>query len=165
MFVRNATPRRNRIRSRLAVLGCAAALLASARIASAQARADFNGDGFDDLAIGVPFENILLGAPPQVADAGVVHVLYGTASGLDDVGSQYWHQDVPGVLDDVEEGDQFGRTLAAGDFDGDGYGDLAIGAAFEDIGSLASAGVVHVLYGTLLGWALLGFAVGRRGRR
>ena len=33
------------------------------------------------------------------------------------------------------------------DFDGDGNGDLAIGAPYDDVAGIAGAGVVHVLYG------------------
>jgi hypothetical protein len=44
-------------------------------------------------------------------------------------------------------GDWFGQTLAAGDFNGDGYADLAISVAYEDSGAIDS-GTVHVLYST-----------------
>ena len=42
---------------------------------------------------------------------------------------------------------RFGHTAAAGDFDGDGFDDLAVGhrATVEEI---AGAGVVHVFYGS-----------------
>ena len=33
------------------------------------------------------------------------------------------------------------------DFDGDGYGDVAVGTPAEAVGSTTSAGVVNVLYG------------------
>jgi FG-GAP repeat len=36
---------------------------------------DFNGDGIDDLAIGVPEENI---ETVPANDAGIVQILYGT---------------------------------------------------------------------------------------
>ena len=39
-------------------------------------------------------------------------------------------------------------TLAAGDFNNDGRDDLAIGSPGEDIGNLADAGAVSVIYGT-----------------
>src|SRR5438445_11012044 len=38
--------------------------------------ADFNGDGYGDLAVGVPFETVA-----GAADAGAVDVLYGSGSG------------------------------------------------------------------------------------
>ena len=51
-------------------------------------------------------------------------------------------------------GDSFGDALAAGDFDGDGAADLAIGAPGENVGHVA--GVVHVLYGSGAGLAAAG---------
>jgi hypothetical protein len=103
----------------------------------------FDGNGLDDLAVGVPFEDIRAGE----ADAGAVQVLYSLApDGLSASGDQLWYQDVSGVLDSSEPNDQFGRALAAGDFNGDGRVDLAIGVPFEDVGALNSAGAVHVLY-------------------
>src|SRR6185503_7636517 len=38
--------------------------------------------------------------------------------------------------------------LTSGDYDGDGYGDLAIGAATEDYGAYSENGVVHVIFGS-----------------
>ena len=64
---------------------------------------DFDGDGFDDLAIGVPGEDI--GA---VVDAGAVNVLYGSGSRLTASGDQLWHQGVAGVVGGAEAGDLFG---------------------------------------------------------
>jgi hypothetical protein len=43
----------------------------------------------------------------------------------------------------------FGTSLTVGDFDGDGYGDLAIGAPFENDFGLTDIGAVAVLYGSL----------------
>ena len=109
-------------------------------------RGDFNGDGIGDLAVGAPGEDI--GAS---TDAGVVHVMNGSAAGLTAAGSQYWNQNSAGIADAVEPGDGFGSTLSAGDFNGDGRDDLAIGAGSEDIGATVDAGVVHVLYGSPAG--------------
>ena len=49
-----------------------------------------------------------------------------------------------------------GGALAAGDFNNSGHADLAVGAAGEDIGSVADAGAVNVLYGTAGGLATAG---------
>jgi hypothetical protein len=104
---------------------------------------DFNGDGRDDLAIGAPRESI--GA---VDEGGLVHVLYGTDSGLTATGDQTWNQDSPGINDIAEQEDQFGASLAAGDFNNDGRDDLAVGAPFESVSGVGGAGKVHIIYGT-----------------
>jgi hypothetical protein len=101
---------------------------------------DFDGDGFDDLAIGVFDENV-----GGVAEAGAVNVLLGSAGGLTAAGSQIWHQNSPGVPGVAESGDQFGYALAAGDFDGDGFDDLAVGMRFE---GESATGAVYVLSGS-----------------
>ncbi|KAB2959602.1 MAG: hypothetical protein F9K16_12375 [Thermoanaerobaculia bacterium] len=107
---------------------------------------DFDHDGFADLAIGVPFEDA--GA---TADVGVVHVFYGSATGLLNEGSQTWRAGAGGVLGTPAAGDRFGWSLAAGDFDGDDFDDLAIGAPQRDVGAENNAGQVHVLYGSAAG--------------
>ena len=45
----------------------------------------------------------------------------------------------------------FGAALAAGDFDGDGRDDLAVGVPGESVGAVDDAGAVNVLYGTASG--------------
>ncbi len=111
----------------------------------AVATGDFNGDGYDDLAVGVPFEDI-----EGKRDAGVVQVIYGSADGLRAAGSQVWYQGV-GIEGAAEVDDRFGQALAAGDFNGDGFDDLAIGTPFERIGSAYAAGAVQVIYGSRFG--------------
>jgi FG-GAP repeat len=107
---------------------------------------DFNSDGFADLAIGVPFESL-----GTIREPGAVNVLYGTPTGLTGSGSQTFTQNTPGVGSTAELGDLFGFALAAADFDGDGFADLAVGVQFESLGTLDAVGAVNVLYGTAAG--------------
>ncbi len=52
---------------------------------------DFDGDGYADLAVGAPGENV-----GGKRDAGAVHVLYGSASGPT-ARDQVWHQNRKGI--------------------------------------------------------------------
>jgi hypothetical protein len=119
---------------------------ASTLVANSISAGDFNGDGIDDAAIGVPGEDI--GARRL---AGAVNVLYGRGGGLTATGNQLFSQDTPGVEGSSEVGDLFGAATAAGDFNGDGRDDLAIGAPGEKVGAVVEAGVVNVLYGRSTG--------------
>lgn len=107
---------------------------------------DFNGDGFADVAIGDPGETV-----GSVSHAGAVNVLYGSAGGVATTGNQFWNQGSPNVPDTAETGDAFGFAVAAGDFNADGFGDLAVGVPDEDLGGHADAGMVQVLVGSQRG--------------
>ncbi len=48
------------------------------------------------------------GQASLVDEAGVVHVIYGSGSGLTDLDNQLWHQDVASVRNVVELADHFG---------------------------------------------------------
>ncbi|TAH36874.1 MAG: hypothetical protein EYC70_07760 [Planctomycetota bacterium] len=110
----------------------------------ALAHGDFDGNGYDDLAIGANLEDL------AATNCGAVHVLYGGPNGLASLNNEFWHQDSSGVLDSCESWDQFGAELSAGDFNGDGYADLAIGVIYEDLGRtpVTDCGAVAVLYGS-----------------
>ncbi len=110
------------------------------------ATGDFNNDGYDDLAISVGYESL-----GSRAAAGAVHVLYGSRSGITSNNSQIWTQDSPGIKGSSNAYDVFGSALAAGDFDGDGFDDLAIGVPYDSVNSLDDAGAVNVLYGSRSG--------------
>ena len=116
------------------------------RFGAALTVADFDGDGFGDLAIGVIGEGV-----DGVANAGAVQLLYGSAAGLMPKHMQIWHQNDEGIEGATETDDHFGAALTAADFDGDGFGDLAIGVIGEDVDGVANAGVVQLLYGSAAG--------------
>jgi hypothetical protein len=114
-----------------------------APFASALAAGDFNDDGRDDLAVGTPRNHAA-----DRSNAGVVTILHGSSGGFSLVDAQDWSQGSAGIKGDPEPGDEFGRSLAAGDFNGDGADDLAVGVPSEDVGAaLWFAGAVNVLYG------------------
>lgn len=112
---------------------------------------NFNGDGFDDLAVGIPGETV-----GGDADTGAVHIFYGSASGLLLTGDQIFHQGTEGIADTAEPGDHFGHALASADFDADGFDDLAISAPDDDVGEIVDAGVVWVLFGGAAGLSASG---------
>jgi hypothetical protein len=117
----------------------------------ALAAGDFNGDGFADLAVGAYGDNNL-GIVDSDWARGAVNVIYGSAGGLTAAGDQYWTQDSTGIIGSAEVADFFGWALAVGDFDGDGFADLAVGAPGEN----SRRGVVSVIYGSTRGLAAAG---------
>lgn len=118
---------------------------------TAVASGDFDGDGFADLAIGAP-----LGAPQGSTSAtGSVHVLYGNQDGVS-AKDQLWTRDSPGIVGFGELFIEFGATLAVGDFNGDHYSDLAIGAPRDDQNGFTWGGSVSVIMGSSSGLAAAG---------
>src|SRR6266511_3923630 len=114
-------------------------------------RADFDNDGFVDLAVGTPSEDV-----GTTVNAGAVTVLYGSAAGLTGAGSQQFTQDTPGIVGAAETDDGFGEALATGDFNNNGVDDLAVGAPSEDVGAAVNGGSVNVLYGSAAGLSATG---------
>ncbi|KXK59299.1 hypothetical protein AWW66_25035 [Micromonospora rosaria] len=104
---------------------------------------DFNGDGYDDLAVGASGEV----DTRNRTRGGAVWVVPGSRTGLVVNAAQRYSQSTSGVPGDSENSDQFGAALAAGDLNGDGRDDLAVGAPREAIGTKQDAGAVTVLFG------------------
>jgi hypothetical protein len=67
-----------------------AAYNSAAAPAAGSRQADFNHDGFADLVVGVPFEDI-----GSISDAGAVNVLYGSAAGPTGVNDQQFCRERP----------------------------------------------------------------------
>jgi hypothetical protein len=120
---------------------------AAPRIAPA-APFDLDGDGYGDLATGVP-----LATADHHYGAGAVSVLYGSRRGVSAAGNRLVSQSTAGVVGGSESLDQFGTSVASGDFDADGFADLAVGAIGEDRPSDGTKpfGAVTVLPGSEAG--------------
>lgn len=111
----------------------------------AVALADFDGDGYDDLAVGAPDEGV-----SGMANACAVTIMYRTSAGLTTENSKAFSQ-AGKVGGSLEPGDGFGSALAVGDFNGDGFADLAIGSPRETVNGNANAGAVTIMFGTSAG--------------
>jgi hypothetical protein len=123
---------------------------------SSLSAADFNGDGKDDLAIGVPYEDVVT-TTGTIVDTGAVNVIYGSANGLSATSTpdQFLLQGIAGINDIAEDSDYFGYSLSGSDFNGDRKDDIAIGVPAEDLvtatGTIVDTGAVNVLYGSANG--------------
>jgi FG-GAP repeat protein/BACON domain-containing protein len=106
-------------------------------VAVSLAAADFNGDGFADLAVG----------DPAAGTAGAAYVIKGKTRAM--FSSLMPISAADTVFTGVDAGDAAGTTVEAADFDGDGTSDLIVAAPAADGpgNTRASAGEVYVLFG------------------
>ncbi len=97
---------------------------------SVSSAGDVNGDGYDDILVGAPFND------QGGTDAGALYVFLG-GPGLDTVADR--------TLTGRLAGDELGYSAAvAGDVNGDGRADLVGGAPYDDAGG-GNAGRAYVL--------------------
>lgn len=98
---------------------------------------DVNGDGFADIAIGAYYFD------GGLSNEGAVYIHHGNASGVNTVADK--------VIEGEQLEAQFGWAVAsAGDVNGDGYGDLIVGARYFDNGN-ANEGAAFVYQGSSIG--------------
>ncbi len=112
--------------------------VAGARIGSAVSTAgDVNGDGYSDLIVGAPVWN-----GGQMAE-GRVFVFHGSEIGLSLTQDWVFESNIPNAL--------FGASVcAAGDVNGDGFGDVVVGAPGLTNGE-TNEGRVYVFHGSSAG--------------
>ncbi|MGW1672427.1 FG-GAP and VCBS repeat-containing protein [Streptomyces sp. NPDC002324] len=129
--------------------------LAGSAAAATTARFDFNGDGYADIAVGMPDATV-----NGKAKAGYVSVIYGGAQ------SPYQSTGVisqaeTGIPGTPEAGDRFGSSVAPVDVNGDGVFELVVGASGESLTSdqLEDEGTITVLDGSE--WNIKGTTVAR----
>ncbi|MEV6192853.1 FG-GAP and VCBS repeat-containing protein [Streptomyces sp. NPDC051920] len=102
--------------------------------------ADFNKDGYGDIAVGTSLYS---------QHKGRVSVWYGSSAGPSR--NTRLSQSTSGVAGTPENYDEFGSSISAGDVNGDGYADLAVGVPGEEIDGKDYAGAVHVFKGRASG--------------
>ena len=106
---------------------------------------DFNGDGFPELATSADY--VTVGGH---SGAGAVYLLSGSKTGLS-LKPQVVTETSGGLIDPSDRGELFGFALASGDFDRDGFADLAVGQVGVDTGDASDTGKVTILYGSTRG--------------
>ena len=114
-------------------------------VGSAIAYGDIDGDGLTDVVVGAPDEGV-----SGNSDSGAIHVICGRTAGVEGRSSMTLSQ-AGSVAGAAETNDNWGGAVAVGDFDGDGYDDIAVGAPGETLSGAQSAGAVTILYGTPAG--------------
>jgi glycosylphosphatidylinositol phospholipase D len=109
---------------------------------------DVNGDGIDDLLIGAPF-----GSPDGRSGAGESYVVFGTAAGFPAIFELSALDGTNGVvLNGVNPDDRSGGAVSrGGDVNGDGIGDVIVGARLADPDGKVDAGEGYVVFGSASG--------------
>jgi hypothetical protein len=121
------------------ITGAAAGNASGVSVASA---GDVNGDGIDDVIIGA-----LTADPNGVIDAGASYVVFGSAAGFAaDLNLAALDGTNGFRINGAATLDRSGFTVASGDVNGDGIGDLIIGAPLANANGTDS-GAVYVVFG------------------
>lgn len=128
--------------------------------AAVSAAGDFNGDGFADIVVGAPGA-----ARGATANVGAAYVLYGTSVGQPSVSLSTLSlaNGVAITSASVPAGKAVGVAVAGlGDFNGDGFGDVAVGSAIGQFGA-SQPGNVWIVFGRSAAAAIDLDALGSQG--
>ncbi|QOV37583.1 FG-GAP repeat protein [Streptomyces ferrugineus] len=110
------------------------------------ASCDFDSNGYADLAVSVPLE-----AVGTTEGAGLLSVHYGSSGGIYNSPSEVFTEDTTGYPGSVAKDEILAHSLAAGDVNGDGYCDLAVGQPLDSADGASNAGTVKIMLGTSSG--------------
>ncbi len=95
---------------------------------------DINGDGYAELAVAARYDD------DGGVESGSVYLYYGSSTGV------AWATEQKLTASNPASYNYFGSLAGGVDFDGDGYGDLAVGSNNHDLYG-TNAGLVYVYYG------------------
>jgi hypothetical protein len=99
---------------------------------------DFDGDGISDVALGDYFDDD--------GNEGAIYLF--TSDTISDGGTFEVDDDSDLELQGVADDDYLGSALGGADIDGDGYGDLMLGASGASTGDLTRNGCVYIVNGS-----------------
>jgi hypothetical protein len=111
---------------------------------------DVNGDGYGDLVVGDPGDMTVDGTPAGGTghQGGEISIWPGGPQGIDPTTRPILiNQSTPGVPGASESHDTFGTDVSVADINHDGFGDIAVGAPGETLGSARQAGQVVIVPG------------------
>ena len=106
---------------------------------------DFDNDGRDEIALGSPSFS-----PSGFPSQGLVTIMDRAINGTWSTQATI-RLGTSGYAGIPAAQDALGRAMASGDFDDDGYADLAIGAPGKLVGGAEGAGAVLIVYGSASG--------------
>lgn len=107
------------------------------------ASGDFNRDGFDEIVVSSTQSRV-----GGFDDAGSFTVLPGSSTGVRGTGARSISQNSVGVPGAPEADGHFGGSgVAVGDFNGDGFDDLSVGAIGVTVAAVDDAGARYLFFG------------------
>ena len=109
---------------------------------------DFNGDGYSDILIGAPSAD-----PNGLSNSGQTYVVFGTPDPLATYSDSFDLSSLDGsngfAINGILASDHSGESVSmGGDFNGDGYSDILIGAPLQILIAYLTAGQTYVLFST-----------------